>query len=187
MTRTKYPDEFKEQVVREILEKKRTITSVAASYDLVPQTVEVWVAKYKKKYAEAQDPEATVEVEPISDEATCAEIQAYVDERAAAGVVIAQTVTSITCADGVVTAIFDPGSISMDQETFDYLNAFSNLADFIGNPLAFDNDQGQRLRTRVTRVDTVMANGSSAGSMTAAEIYKNGTGKDLEPLRRAHP
>ena len=30
---------FKEQVVREILEKERTIASVAASYDLVPQTV----------------------------------------------------------------------------------------------------------------------------------------------------
>ncbi|WP_157065804.1 transposase [Actinomyces sp. oral taxon 414] len=32
MTRTKYPDEFKEQVVREILEKERTIASVAASF-----------------------------------------------------------------------------------------------------------------------------------------------------------
>ena len=31
MTRTKYPDEFKEQVVREILEKERTIASVAAA------------------------------------------------------------------------------------------------------------------------------------------------------------
>ena len=41
MTRTKYSDEFKEQVVREILEKERTIASVAASYDLVPQTVGV--------------------------------------------------------------------------------------------------------------------------------------------------
>ena len=41
MTRTKYSDEFKERVVREILEKERTIASVAASYDLVPQTVGV--------------------------------------------------------------------------------------------------------------------------------------------------
>ena len=32
MTRTKYSDEFKEQVVREILEKERTIASVAASF-----------------------------------------------------------------------------------------------------------------------------------------------------------
>ena len=43
MTRTKYSDEFKERVVREILEKERTIASVAASYDLVPQTVGVRV------------------------------------------------------------------------------------------------------------------------------------------------
>ena len=56
MTRTKYSDEFKEQIVREILEKERTIASVAASYDLVPQTVGVWVSKYKKKRAEVQDP-----------------------------------------------------------------------------------------------------------------------------------
>lgn len=66
MTRTKYPDEFKEQVVREILEKERTIASVAASYDLVPQTVGGWVAKYKKKHAEDQDPEAAVESAEIA-------------------------------------------------------------------------------------------------------------------------
>jgi len=36
MTRTKYSDEFKERVVREILEKERTIASVAASYDPGP-------------------------------------------------------------------------------------------------------------------------------------------------------
>jgi len=56
MTRTKYSDELGEQVVREILEKERTIASVAASYDLVPQTVGVWVAKRRRKDAEAQDP-----------------------------------------------------------------------------------------------------------------------------------
>ena len=66
MTRTKYPDEFKEQVVREILEKERTIASVAASYDLVPQTVGGWVAKYKKKHAEDQDPEAAAESAEIA-------------------------------------------------------------------------------------------------------------------------
>ena len=66
MTRTKYPDEFKEQVVREILEKERTIASVVASYDLVPQTVGGWVAKYKKKHAEDQDPEAAAESAEIA-------------------------------------------------------------------------------------------------------------------------
>ena len=66
MTRTKYSDEFKEQVVREILEKERTIASVAASYDLVPQTVGVWVAKRRKRNAEAQDPEAAAESAEIA-------------------------------------------------------------------------------------------------------------------------
>ena len=66
MTRTKYPDEFKEQVVREILEKEHTIASVVASYDLVPQTVGGWVAKYKKKHAEDQDPEAAAESAEIA-------------------------------------------------------------------------------------------------------------------------
>ena len=57
---------FKEQVVREILEKERTIASVAASYDLVPQTVGVWVAKRRRKDAEAQDPEAAAESAEIA-------------------------------------------------------------------------------------------------------------------------
>ena len=33
----KYSDEFKQQVVREVIDKERSIASVAASYDLVPQ------------------------------------------------------------------------------------------------------------------------------------------------------
>ena len=124
--------------------------------------------------------EAAPAVAAITDEEACAEFQAFVDERAAAGVVIAKTVTSITCADGVVTAVFDPASTGMDQATFDAINAFPNLAKFIGSPMSFSDEQGDRLRTRVTRVDTVMADGTPAGSMTAAELYKVGTGKDLD-------
>lgn len=124
--------------------------------------------------------EAAPAVAAITDEEACAEFQAFVDERAAAGVMIAKTVTSITCADGVVTAVFDPASTGMDQATFDTINAFPNLAKFIGSPMSFSDEQGDRLRTRVTRVDTVMADGTPAGSMTAAELYKVGTGKDLD-------
>lgn len=124
--------------------------------------------------------EAAPAVAAITDEEACAEFQAFVDERAAAGVMIAKTVTSITCADGVVTAVFDPASTGMDQATFDTINAFPNLAKFIGTPMSFSDEQGDRLRTRVTRVDTVMADGTPAGSMTAAELYKVGTGKDLD-------
>ena len=55
MPAAKYSDEFKEQVVREVVEKERTISSVASSYDLVPQTVGNWVARYKKAHATDQD------------------------------------------------------------------------------------------------------------------------------------
>ena len=48
MSAVKYSEEFKAQVVREVVEKERTIASVAASYDLVAQTVGNWVARYKK-------------------------------------------------------------------------------------------------------------------------------------------
>ena len=55
MPAAKYSDEFKTQVVREVIEKDRTISSVAASYDLVAQTVGNWVARYKKEHATDQD------------------------------------------------------------------------------------------------------------------------------------
>ena len=45
MPAAKYSEEFKAQVVREVIEKDRTIASVAASYDLVAQTVGNWVAR----------------------------------------------------------------------------------------------------------------------------------------------
>ena len=55
MPAARYSEEFKEQVVREVVEKERTISSVASSYDLVPQTVGDWVARYKKAHATDQD------------------------------------------------------------------------------------------------------------------------------------
>ena len=51
----KYSGEFKAQIVREVIGKKRTIASVADSYDLVAQTVGNRVARYKKKHAIDQD------------------------------------------------------------------------------------------------------------------------------------
>ena len=41
--------------MREVVEKERTIASVASSYDLVPQTVGNWVARYRKELATDQD------------------------------------------------------------------------------------------------------------------------------------
>ena len=41
--------------MREVVEKERTIASVADSYDLVAQTVGNWVARYRKERATDQD------------------------------------------------------------------------------------------------------------------------------------
>jgi len=55
MSAARYSEEFKAQVVREVIEKECTISSVASSYDLVPQTVGNWVARHKKEHATDQD------------------------------------------------------------------------------------------------------------------------------------
>ena len=66
MSRAKYSDEFKQQVVREVIDKERSIASVAASYDLVPQTVGNWVARYRnaryrKEHGSAEERQAAAE------------------------------------------------------------------------------------------------------------------------------
>ncbi|RRD23352.1 transposase [Actinomyces bowdenii] len=66
MSRAKYSEEFKEQVVREVIDKERSITSVAASYDLVPQTVGNWVAKYKKEHGSTEEREAAAEAVEVA-------------------------------------------------------------------------------------------------------------------------
>ena len=45
MPAARYSEEFKEQVVREVIEKDRAIASVAASYGLVAQTVGNWALR----------------------------------------------------------------------------------------------------------------------------------------------
>lgn len=55
MSITKYLEEFEKQVVREVLEKVRTIDSTMTSYDLVPQIVKACIVKCRKRCASVQD------------------------------------------------------------------------------------------------------------------------------------
>ena len=57
----RFGSEFKEQVVREVVEKDRTIAEVARSYGLVPQTVGNWVKKWRKDHPESVDSEVGAE------------------------------------------------------------------------------------------------------------------------------
>ena len=66
MSRGKYSEEFKAQVVREVIEKDRTIASVASSYGLVAQTVGNWVARYREEHASDDDKQAAAESAEIA-------------------------------------------------------------------------------------------------------------------------
>lgn len=66
MSRAKYSDELKEQVVCEVIDKERSIASVAASYELVPQTVGNWVAKHRKEHGSAKEREAVAEAKEMA-------------------------------------------------------------------------------------------------------------------------
>lgn len=123
--------------------------------------------------------EAAPDAAPISEEEAVAEFQAFVDERKAHDVVIAKTITGVTISDGVVSVAFDPASAGIDQATFDSINPFPNLAEFVGTPMCFANEQGDRLRTVVKEVHATDAAGNIIGTATAAELYKIGTGDDL--------
>lgn len=61
MSAGKYSDDFKEQVVLEVINKDRTISSVAHSYGLVAQTVGLWVRKYRQAHPEVSDSGEVVE------------------------------------------------------------------------------------------------------------------------------
>lgn len=102
----------------------------------------------------------------------------FLKERADAGVLLAIG-AEVTFGNGVLTVIFDPAASVPDPDALMSLSPFENHAQFAGTPIAFNNDEGRRLRRAVLRVDTQLTDGSSIGSLTAAEIYKMGTGNEL--------
>ena len=106
-----------------------------------------------------------------------AAIRDYLDGHISAGVRIAEAVTEIGCTDGVVTVIFDPHKTRMSVQLFHEIKAFENLAQFVGTPFAFNDDDGQWFRKRLVRVETSLANGSPLGTLTAAELHALATGE----------
>lgn len=59
MPASKYSEEFKEQVVLEVVERSRSISEVAKSYGLVAQTVGNWVNKWRRTHSGAEGEEMT--------------------------------------------------------------------------------------------------------------------------------
>lgn len=121
--------------------------------------------------AESPAPEPEPDARPAPTDAEVVEaFQAYIDERAGSGVMLAEAVTSVTSADGVVTVTMDADPVLLE------LSPFDNHAELFGTPAAFNDDDGVWLRETVQRVDVVDAAGGSLGSMTAAELNRRATG-----------
>lgn len=117
----------------------------------------------------------TTTVEPAprpapTDTEVVAAFEAYIKERADSGVMLADAVTSVTSADGIVTVTMDPSPVLLE------LSPYDNHAELFGTPAAFNDDEGVWLRQTVQRVDVVDANGQSLGSMTAAELNQRAAG-----------
>lgn len=112
---------------------------------------------------------------PITAEEAVQAVRAFIDERAAAGVMMADAFTSVELTDGVLTATWDEAAIGKEKSDILLdLNPFDNLATFIGTPLAFENEQGRQIREHVETVSVVGPFG--VGSMSAKEIYQRATG-----------
>lgn len=108
-----------------------------------------------------------------------AAFQAFLDERAAAGVAAAQAVSRVQVDARTVTVEFDHQVAGFERRSLADALPFDNWAEFAGAPIMFDNPEGNYLRSGVDRVTTRFADGKEMGSMTAAELFQKATGRSL--------
>lgn len=123
----------------------------------------------------------SVESTVPSDEEVIEAFQAYVDERAASGVLFAKAVVSVTFDGSTLLVKFDPSSAGCTEDAFVSLNPFETLAQFAGTPVAFTDDVGRKLRTRVELVRAVFSDGRDLGTMTVPELFRKGAGLEWKP------
>jgi len=108
----------------------------------------------------------------VSDAEVVEVFETYIARREAEGVVIARTVTDVSFKGRILRVTFDPAAGGLDQAVFDVaIGPWSgNLAGFLASEIAFNDEVGNRLRPAIDRVETVHANGTALGTMTAAQI-----------------
>lgn len=114
---------------------------------------------------------------PVNVEVIAA-FSAFLAERASAGVAAAKAVSSVRVKSRTLTVEFDHEVTGFDREALVDALPFENWAEFVGGPIVFDNLESNRLRAAVDRVATRLADGRDMGSLTAAELFKKGTGRD---------
>lgn len=119
---------------------------------------------------------------PPSDDEIVNVIRKFTDERSESGVRIAQAVVDITCDEGVVRVVFDPAATNITETLFREINPFDNLAQFIGTPVAADDEIGRWARKSLVRIETALPDRSSLGSLTADELNSMACGKNTSGI-----
>lgn len=117
-----------------------------------------------------QEPET-----PISREQAVGSVRAFIDERAGAGVLMANAFTGLELVDGVLTATWSETSVGQPKsDILLELSPYENLAVWLGTPLSFDNEQGRQIRQHVHTVSVIGPFG--VGSMGVRDLYERATG-----------
>jgi hypothetical protein len=112
---------------------------------------------------------------PITAEQAVALVEAFIDERAASGVQMADAFTDLELVDGVLTATWREGAIGKEKsDVLLELNPFENLAIWLGTPLSFNNEEGRQIRQHVHTVSVIGPFG--VGSISVRDLYERATG-----------
>lgn len=112
---------------------------------------------------------------PITATEAVQRVRAFVAERAAAGVLMADAFTQVELSDGVLTGTWSENAIGKEKsDILIGLNPFENLATWLGTPLAFDNEEGRQIRQHVHTVTVIGPFG--VGGLSTRELYERATG-----------
>ena len=109
-------------------------------------------------------------LDPATDAELAAAVKAFHDERAEAGIVIAQAFSRAEAINGVVTVTYDTELSGVSREVWLAVNQFENLAQFACNPFSWSTEESTRLRQAVERVDTFLVDATPLGSLDNAGI-----------------
>lgn len=119
----------------------------------------------------------------MSDQPSTEEIvrtfRTFLDERAADGVVLAKLVDEITVNGDTVTITYATEHDGAQLAAVISLTADNDVLHLPGTVVAFDNDEGRLVRSVIKNLRARDTNGTELGHKTTAEIYRAGTGKDL--------
>lgn len=115
---------------------------------------------------------------PPTDDEVRGAFAAFLKDRADNRVLLAKS-ADVSFEDGVVTVVFYPAAAVPDPAVLMELSPYENHAQFAGMPIVFENEEGRWLRQVVKRVETRLADGTDLGSLTAAQLYKIGTGQEM--------